>query len=257
MAVKQYLDYAGLQELVSKIKEKYAGIEALTFKGVVEDIAHLPSVNTQEVGWMYTVTVGGGTTSDFVEGAGHTLQDGENVAIVELITGYTMAEPVGTENPKKLGWYELDGVTYIPTNDVEVDFNKDYYTANTVKKWDILGGVFKITDRLQFGDEMPSNPEDGQTFLYMGDTTYIYNEVEPAGTENPSEEGWYEIINNEYVLTSDTQVEAGKTYYEKGDEQYVTGVVYVYDATEGEWAGQTAGDTYSPITVAEVDALFD
>ena len=86
---KKYLDYAGLQRLVDNIDKKYAPIAALLFKGTVEDIAHLPALTGLKAGWMYNVTTGGGTTSDFVEGAGHILADGENVAVVELITGYT------------------------------------------------------------------------------------------------------------------------------------------------------------------------
>lgn len=42
-----------------------------------------------------------------------------------------------------------------------------------------------------------------------------YTEVTPVGTENPSEEGWYELDGSEYVLTEDTTIDSGKTYYEK------------------------------------------
>lgn len=45
--------------------------------------------------------------------------------------------------------------------------------------------------------------------------TPTYEEVTPEGTENPSEEGWYELVEGEYVLTEDTTVESGKTYYIK------------------------------------------
>ena len=49
--------------------------------------------------------------------------------------------------------------------------------------------------------------------------TVTYDEVTPVGTENPSEEGWYELqtvgTSEEYVLTEDTTVDSGKTYYEK------------------------------------------
>lgn len=43
--------------------------------------------------------------------------------------------------------------------------------------------------------------------------TYTYTEVTPVGTENPSEEGWYELSGTEYVLSTDTTVDSGKTYY--------------------------------------------
>lgn len=45
-----------------------------------------------------------------------------------------------------------------------------------------------------------------------------YREVTPIGTENPSEEGWYERRGESepyaYVLTTDTEVDTTKTYYE-------------------------------------------
>lgn len=41
-----------------------------------------------------------------------------------------------------------------------------------------------------------------------------YSEVTPVGTENPSEEGWYELVEGDYVLSEDTEVAIGKTYYE-------------------------------------------
>ena len=40
-----------------------------------------------------------------------------------------------------------------------------------------------------------------------------YEEVEPTGNENPNEEGWYELIDGEYVLSEDTEVNSEKTYY--------------------------------------------
>ena len=198
----KYLDYTGLQRLVENIDKKYAPIAALLFKGSVDDIAHLPALNTQKVGWMYNVITGGGTTSDFVEGAGHILGDGENVAVVELITGYTPV-PAGSvtvdKDPKALGWYESDGAmtpTYTLSEDRIADPSKTYYTADTVKKWDILGGVFDLEGRyLEFGAEFPQGPAskmvDGRTFLYMGDNVKIYEAVaSPAG--RPSENGYFE-----------------------------------------------------------------
>ena len=248
----KYLDYAGLQRLVENIDKKYAPIAALLFKGSVENIEHLPALNTQKAGWMYNVTVGGGTTSDFVEGAGHILGDGENVAVVELITGYTAvpAASVTTDkDPKALGWYESDGAatpTYTLSEDRIADPAKTYYTADTVKKWDILGGVFDLEGRyLEFGKEFPTSPVDERVFLYMGEDTFIYDEVTspegrpvdndyyeavnvynavtPIGDEDPSAEGWYEsdgATPPTYTLTADTSVQVGKTYYTK-DVDYI------------------------------------
>ena len=46
-------------------------------------------------------------------------------------------------------------------------------------------------------------------------STTAYNAVTPLGTENPSEEGWYEQSGTDYVPTTDTTVDGSKTYYEK------------------------------------------
>lgn len=47
-----------------------------------------------------------------------------------------------------------------------------------------------------------------------GSATVTYTAVSPVGTENPSEEGWYVLSGNRYVLATDTTVDSNKTYYE-------------------------------------------
>ena len=248
MATK-YLDYAGLQRLVENIDRKYAPISAIVFKNSVDDIAHLPALNTQKAGWMYNIKTGGLTTSDFVEGAGHVVADGENIAAVELLTGvYTQVGTVAPDaDPKALGWYEEDVVTFTdvtasldPSDDPSalglyvVDATapegysltsdntvvpgtnyfersatyklstdrlpvsgKAYFTADTVMKWDLMGGVFDLEDRyLEFGDQFPQGPAtrlvDGRTFLYMGDNKKVYTKVAtPEG--RPNENGYFEL----------------------------------------------------------------
>lgn len=212
---KKYLDYAGLQELVTKINEKYAPIKAFIYLGSVQNVAALPSVAGVRNGGIYNVEEESTTTADFVEGAGKKLQAGENVVAVNT----------GTE-------------------------------AEPVMKWDILGGVFDFTDRLQFGDTMPSTDlTAGRTFLYLGDTTYTYSEVTPTGDENPSALGWYELVSDEYVLSEDETVDAQKTYYTRA-EQYVKGVIYKYNTTTSSWDAQSSGDVMIAITNQEIDALF-
>jgi len=129
--------------------------------------------------------------------------------------------------------------------------------ADPAMKWDILGGVFDISDRLQFGDAFPASPDDGQTFLYMGNTTYTYTAASLTGDEDPSELGLYEEDGSGgYQLTTDTTVTSGKTYYTRA-EQYLKGVIYVYDNTLSEWVPQSSGDTMIAITDSQIDALFD
>ena len=257
MSTKKYLDQAGLARLVENIDKKYAPIAALLFKGTVAEITDLPVLNTQKAGWMYNITTGGITTNDFVEGAGHLVADGENVACVEIITGYTVvpaASVTEDKDPKALGWYEEESLgVYVLSDDRIANPAKTYYTADTVKKWDLLGGVFDLEDRyLEFGKEMPQNPDDGRTFLYTGEDTFEYNivadpegrpvdqgwyelvdvytAVEPVGDENPSEEGWYEsdgLIPPTYTLSADTSVDSEKTYYTKTQEYQLTADVTV------------------------------
>ena len=111
----KYLDYAGLQRLVENINKKYAPIQAIIFKSTVDDIASLPALSTVKAGFMYNIKTGGLTTADFVEGAGHIVTDGENVAAVELITGYSVVAPAASADPKALGYYEVDTATDVYT----------------------------------------------------------------------------------------------------------------------------------------------
>lgn len=74
------------------------------------------------------------------------------------------------------------------------------------------------------------NPVDGK--FYANKTAISYNAVTPEGTENPSEEGWYELDDSDYILSEDTAVDSEKTYYEKvggysGEIVGETGKIYV------------------------------
>lgn len=55
-------------------------------------------------------------------------------------------------------------------------------------------------------------------------TQVSYNAVSsPSG--NPQEQGWYELSGEEYVLTTDTEVQEGKTYYEASESADTTSFV--------------------------------
>lgn len=47
--------------------------------------------------------------------------------------------------------------------------------------------------------------------------TYTYTAVEPVGSEDPSDEGWYVLSGDYYALTTDTEVDSNKTYYERSE----------------------------------------
>lgn len=329
MAQSKYLDYTGLQRLVENIDKKYAPISAIVFKSSVEDLASLPALNVQKAGFMYNVKVGGITTDDFVEGAGHVVADGENVAAVELYTGvYTpVATPAATDDPKALGWYEVDQTNYVdvtatldPSADPsalglyeedglggyvltsdntivggksyyekEVTYKlsqdrlpvsgKDYFTADTVMKWDLMGGVFDLEGRyLEFGDKFPQGPASrmvqDRTFLYMGDDQVVYTYVAtPEG--RPSENGYYEVAFTQvttpsdyynpkqqdlyeetttagiYALSTDITVDGTKTYYT------AVGTPSVDPAVDPSKNYYTAADQYKKAVIYQYDTVAE
>ena len=281
----KYLDYAGLQRLVENINKKYAPIQAIVFKSTVDDIASLPALNTVKAGFMYNIKTGGLTTDDFIEGAGHIVADGENIAAVELLTGnYTpVASPAATDDPKALGWYESDGAaepTYTLTNDRLPVSGKTYYTADSVMKWDLMGGVFDLEDRyLEFGNTFPQGPAsrmvDGRTFVYMGEDTKVYTKVgtpegrptengyfeldtattvaDPTTIYNPKQQQLYEQDATDpsaifYVLSEDTTADSGKTYYE------CTFVASVDTTVDPAKIYYTEADQYKKGTIYQYDA---
>ena len=48
--------------------------------------------------------------------------------------------------------------------------------------------------------------------------TYTYTAVSPVGTENPTTEGWYVLVGDEYRLSTDTTVDENVTYYERDED---------------------------------------
>ena len=216
MATKKYLDYEGLQTLVEQIKAHFSKTGALIFQGTVATVATLPALT----------------------GSGHAEVGDMYMFTADATTSADFVEGAG----KTVNAY--DEVACVDSDG-----------AGTLK-WCILGPVLDVSDKLTFGAAMPASPADGDTFLYMGNTTYTYSAVTPEGTENPSEEGWYVSDGSGgYVATTDTTVESGTTYYTRAEE-YVKGVIYVYNASGSEWVAQSSGDSMIAITTNEITGLF-
>lgn len=84
-----------------------------------------------------------------------------------------------------------------------------------------------------------------------GKATAISTETEGYSTMNPSVEGWYELSGNIYVISTDTTVNASKTYYEvdelyyrvafrtaDGDTAYTEkAYAYPYEGIRLDWQG--------------------
>lgn len=324
MAEKKYLDYEGLTELVAKIKDYVGDAGKLEFKGTVIDVAHLPSLAAQKIGYMYTVQAAGVTTADFTDGAGKTIAANSEVAAVQVEgttevpvysvdagVSYVTADlqaytPTGTMSAAtKLAsayvadgteTHLVDGTLYVTEDgasffsvtalaDTFADFTKvaiddedtiaelgTLYTGDSFKDlnaytetitgnvmmWCLLGPVFDVSNKLTFGFAMPSNPAQDDVFLFLGDTTYAYNEVTPEVGDDPAALGWYHSDDSGATWELATEHEADTvTYiYATKDEEYVQGVIYKYDETDG-WEALNSGDTMVAITKSEVDDLFE
>jgi hypothetical protein len=83
----------------------------------------------------------------------------------------------------------------------------------------MVGYVYNITNDFtttaDFIEGAGKKYKAGTNVVIVDATTIAYNEVTPVGTENPSEEGWYELVEGNYVLSEDATVDSEKTYYEK------------------------------------------
>lgn len=79
------------------------------------------------------------------------------------------------------------------------------------------GYVYNVTDAFttdsRFQDGMGKKYPAGTDVVVADLSTYA--EVTPQADDNPATEGWYELYDGKYILTEDTSVESGKTYYAK------------------------------------------
>ena len=146
-----------------------------------------------------------------------------------LVKGFWRAIEGGDENVISIGSVEIQYkanrlaynqlTTYDPVMQRTVDIFKiddrevyryidyTYTTSNVLVNYFANGENFNI---LEDGSLQGWNPYTDQETIY----TAIAN---PTG--NPSEKGWYVYVNNEYVLTQDTEVQSGTTYYKKEAEK--------------------------------------
>lgn len=79
------------------------------------------------------------------------------------------------------------------------------------------GYVYNVTDAFitdsRFQDGIGKKYPSGTDVVVADLSTYA--EVTPQAGDNPATEGWYELYDGKYILTEDTSVESGKTYYAK------------------------------------------
>jgi hypothetical protein len=102
------------------------------------------------------------------------------------------------------------------------------------------------------------------TDIYVADLS-TYATATPAGSENPTTEGWYELVNNKYVLSTDTEVVSGKTYYIKTENiKWTVGAGFIdVDAIEDritnvrEMISDTTFDTATAYAIGDIVTYED
>ena len=79
------------------------------------------------------------------------------------------------------------------------------------------GFVYNVTDAFttdaRFVEGAGKKYSAGTNVVIVDNSSYAA--VTPAGSENPTTEGWYELKDGKYVLSTDTAVDPLKTYYAK------------------------------------------
>lgn len=222
----KYVGETALQENIVKTKEHVESVRA-TLDAAKQDkieLATMPQASEDNLGLVVIYT--GSTTSTYTHGYMYEcVSDGET--------------------PATYSWEQL-------TSDVKIDNTtivKDAYTgelsaalATTHSLGIVKGGTgtmigdhgeVNVYQRLQedyvsdpqssvsvpyYDSRFRLNKEDNGNYKKGGIYELQINAVTPVGTENPSEEGWYEYAgtygdDSEYELTEDTTVDSEKTYY--------------------------------------------
>lgn len=83
-----------------------------------------------------------------------------------------------------------------------------------------LFGNAVLYDKVIVTDDMNCPINENTVLCVDREPTYEWEVAIPQEGDNPKALYWYELINNKYVLTDDTQVVEGKTYYIKGSLIY-------------------------------------
>ena len=121
---------------------------------------------------------------------------------------YSSATVTSADNPTTKGWYEKEGDTYTASNDTVVDRDKKYYTQSG------------------------------------SDPSYTYTQVETiVYGDNPKALGLYEKSGDDYILSTDTQADGSKTYYEASVERLASAAKTALQALGFKFVSEASGVT--------------
>ena len=217
MATNQYLDKAGLKEVLKKLKEKFASINAIVFKDAVANVAALPALSGAKAGWMYTITSEDTTTADFVEGDGKTIDPYSEVVCVNK----------GTESVPVLKWFVMGNVFSLKD---KVSFGETLPVTPFDKQAFCYTGenTYKYTAATPSGTENPSAyswyEKVGENYTPSTDTS-----VDPGKT---------------YYEREDDKIKGIIYVYDAAESKWISGTA-------------DSDTDMVPITDAEIDNLFD
>ena len=217
MASKQYLDYDGLKEVLTKLKEKFASIDAIIFKDAVASVAALPALGDAKAGWMYTITEEDTTTADFVEGAGKTIDAFSEVVCVNK----------GTESAPVLKWFVLGNVFSLKD---KVSFGETLPVAPFDKQAFCYTGenTYKYEEVTPTGSENPA----------------AYSWYEKVGENYTPSTDTFVDPGKTYYEREDDLIKGIIYVYDASADEWISG------ATGGD-------TDMVPITDTEIDDLFD
>lgn len=217
MAINQYLDKAGLKEVLTKLKEKFASIDAIVFKDAVANVAALPSLSDAKAGWMYTITSEDTTTADFVEGDGKPIDAFSEVVCVNK----------GTESVPVLKWFVMGNVFSLKD---KVSFGEELPVAPFDKQAFCYTGenTYKYTAATPSGTENPAAyfwyEKTGDTYTLSVDVS-----VDPGKT---------------YYEREDDKIKGIIYVYDAAESKWISGTA-------------DSDTDMVPITDTEIDNLFD
>lgn len=112
------------------------------------------------------------------------------------------------------GWYNKEEVDQLLTKLYKPAGSATIDTLPALSI-NIIGNVYNMTAAF----DTTSDFVEGAGVHHGAGTNVVvvdtgdYSEVTPEEGDNPSTEGWYEIVSDEYVRTTDTTVDDDKTYY--------------------------------------------
>ena len=217
MATNQYLDKAGLKEVLTKLKEKFASTDAIIFKDAVANVAALPALSAAKAGWMYTITSEDITTADFVEGDGKTIDPYSEVVCVNK----------GTESVPVLKWFVMGNVFSLKD---KVSFGETLPVTPFDKQAFCYTGenTYKYTAATPSGTENPA----AYSWYEKVDENYTPSvdvSVDPGKT---------------YYEREDDKIKGIIYVYDAAESKWISGTA-------------DSDTDMVPITDAEIDNLFD